>query len=249
MAEIIWGHHPVLEALSARPDQIEQIIISRKHLRRHQLIFLRAKKLGIPVVIREDLPRVKDLAVGKIVHQGVMAYVEAFRYACLEEIRAAWQRASEAPFVLLLDQITDPHNLGALIRSAEAAGVHGVIIPKHRAARVTGTVEKASAGATEHVLISRVTNLVRTINWLKEEGLWIVGAAPQAKQLLYEVDFRTPVAIVIGSEGRGLRRLVAESCDIMARIPLRGRISSLNASVAGALFLFEVVRQRLDKRS
>ncbi|HFB83368.1 MAG TPA: 23S rRNA (guanosine(2251)-2'-O)-methyltransferase RlmB [Thermodesulfatator sp.] len=245
MAEVIWGYHPVLEALSARPGEVERIVVSQRHLRRHREIINRARRLGIPLEIRAQLPPLKAPHGGKVVHQGVVAYVATYRYATLEEIRNAWQKAEEPAFVLLLDQITDPQNLGALIRSAEAAGVQGVIIPKHRSARVTATVEKASAGATEHVLVARVTNLVRTMEWLKGEGLWLVGAAPEGEKILYDLDLRGPVGIVVGSEGRGLRPLVAQSCDFLARIPMRGRLSSLNASVAGALFLFEVVRQRL----
>lgn len=177
--------------------------------------------------------------------QGVVAITpERYRYASVEKILDDAAQCNEKPFVLILDEIEDPHNLGALIRTAECAGVHGVIIPKHHSAPVNSTVVKTSAGATAHIAIAEVTNIVSTIEDLKKSSFWIVGLDESGEKLFSDVDYTSPIAIVVGNEGKGVRRLVKEHCDFLVRIPLRGKIESLNASVAGALVMFEVVRCR-----
>lgn len=181
---------------------------------------------------------------GEAAAQGVVAVVRVKRFAELDRVLSLPKERNEQGAVLLLDGIEDPHNLGALVRTAECAGVHGVVIPKHHAATVTSTVVKASAGATEHVAIVEVSNIVRTMEALKEKGYWIVGLDASGPEEYTGIDYTTPVAIVVGSEGKGIRRLVKEHCDHLVRIPLRGKIESLNASVAGALVMYEVVRQR-----
>ncbi|HXL73851.1 MAG TPA: 23S rRNA (guanosine(2251)-2'-O)-methyltransferase RlmB, partial [bacterium] len=177
-------------------------------------------------------------------HQGVIAVVDDFKYADLQDVLDTARYKNQPVFVLLLDEIEDPHNLGAIIRSADAAGVHGVVIPKNRAAEVNATVLKSSAGASEYVITVRVANINDTIKKLKEAGVWVVGTDVEATKYFYEYNYRQPVAIVIGNEGRGLRRLVKENCDELVKIPMAGKMSSLNASVASALLLFEVTRQR-----
>ena len=177
--------------------------------------------------------------------QGVVAMVSAQRFVGLDEIVKVAEERGQRGFILILDEIEDPHNLGALVRTAECAGVHGIIISKHHSASVTAAVIKASAGATEHALMAEVTNLVNTIQKLKEMEYWIVGLDGNGDKLYTEVDYTSPTALVVGNEGRGIRRLVKEHCDFLVRIPLLGKIESLNASVAGGLVMFEVVRRRM----
>ena len=174
----------------------------------------------------------------------MLALVNDYRYVEIEDILALAQRKNEPPFLLVLDEIEDPHNLGALVRTAECAGVHGVIIPKHHAASVNQTVIKTSAGATSHMPIARVTNIAQTLDELKKENIWIVGTDMQAEKKYFEHDYRGAVAVVIGSESSGMRRLVKEKCDFLVSIPMHGKIESLNASVAGGLVLFEAAKLR-----
>lgn len=178
-------------------------------------------------------------------HQGVIACAAAYAYAEVEDILSAAREKDEAPFLFLLDGIEDPHNLGAIIRTANLAGAHGVIIPKNRAVGLTATVAKASAGALNYTPVARVTNLGQTIEALKKEGLWFV-CADMAGTSMYELDLKGPVGLVIGSEGSGVGRLVKEKCDLTAAIPMRGDIDSLNASVAAGVLAYEIVRQRLN---
>jgi 23S rRNA (guanosine2251-2'-O)-methyltransferase len=182
-------------------------------------------------------------------HQGAIAVVDAFKYSDLQDLLDSANHRNEPAFILLLDEIEDPHNLGAILRSADAAGVHGAVIPKNRAVEVNATVVKSSAGAAEHVATVKVTNLNDTIKRLKDANVWVVGTDAEATKNFYDYDYRQPVALVIGNEGKGLRRLVRENCDELVRIPMAGKVSSLNASVAAALLLFEVVRQRQWKPS
>jgi 23S rRNA (guanosine2251-2'-O)-methyltransferase len=170
--------------------------------------------------------------------------VESFSYANLVDILASWRESGESGLLLVLDGVQDPHNLGALIRSAACAGAHGVIIPTDRAAQVTPAVEKASAGAVETVPVAQVTNVARTLEELKEAGFWIYGADSGVAASVFDQDFKGNVALVIGSEGEGIRPLVKKRCDLLVKIPLRGGVSSLNASVSGGILLFEAVRQR-----
>lgn len=209
---------------------------------RHIAQILReAKKAGTVVsfVKKERLDAMSE--TGR--HQGVIAEAAAGNYAEVEDILAAAKEKGEAPFVIVLDDIEDPHNLGAIIRTAECAGAHGVIIPKRRASGLTGVVSKASAGAISFVPVARVTNLVRTIEDLKKEGLWFVCADMDGTPM-YDLDLKGPVGLVIGNEGKGVSRLVKEQCDFVASIPMKGRIGSLNASVAAGVLAYEIVRQR-----
>ena len=202
----------------------------------------RAKKADAVVdyVSKERLDRMSE--TGK--HQGVIAHVAAYAYAEVEDILKRAQEKGEAPFVFLLDDIEDPHNLGAIIRTANLCGAHGVIIPKRRAVGLTATVAKASAGAISHTPVARVNNLSQTIEQLKKEGLWFV-CADMGGRTMYDLNLTGPIGVVIGAEGSGVGRLVKESCDLVAAIPMKGDIDSLNASVAAGVLAYEVVRQRI----
>ncbi|NLN17435.1 MAG: 23S rRNA (guanosine(2251)-2'-O)-methyltransferase RlmB [Firmicutes bacterium] len=233
------GRNLVMEALKSG-RKIEEICLSgTKGL--EELILL-AKKRGVPLrqVDREEL----DILMPEAPHQGVVALVESYSYASLEEIFDRAAARGEDPLILLLDSLQDPQNLGTLLRSADCGGVHGVIIPKKRAVGLTPGVVRASAGAVEYVPVVQVTNLVRTMVELKARGLWLAGAEADGQQLYYEADLTGPIGLVIGGEHRGLGRLVREHCDFILRLPLRGRLNSLNAAIAGSILIFEVLRQR-----
>ncbi|MBQ1280866.1 MAG: 23S rRNA (guanosine(2251)-2'-O)-methyltransferase RlmB [Oscillospiraceae bacterium] len=178
-------------------------------------------------------------------HQGVIAFAAAHDYATVEQILETARERGEEPLIVLCDELADPHNLGAVIRSAECAGAHGVIIPKRRSVGLTAVVGKTSAGALEYMKVARVSNLAATIRELQKKGIWVFGTAADGDRTLYESDFKGPTALVIGSEGFGMSRLVEESCDFKIRIPMKGNITSLNASAAAAILLYEAVRQRL----
>src|SRR5262249_53865801 len=178
------------------------------------------------------------------VHQGVAARLREFAYASLEDVLARAKASDRPPLVVVADGLQDPHNLGAVIRSADALGVHGVVLPKDRSVGVTATVAKASAGAVEHVSVARVTNLSRALEELKEAGLWVAAADPDGEQLLWEARLDGPLAVVVGAEGAGVRPGVLKHCDLRLRIPMGGQVGSLNASVSAALVLYEVARQR-----
>jgi 23S rRNA (guanosine2251-2'-O)-methyltransferase len=201
-----------------------------------------ARARGIPVqeVTRE---RIDQLAAG-LNHQGILAWGAARDYVELDELVSVARASSEEPLIVLLDGLEDPHNLGSILRSADAAGVHGVVIPKHRAVGLTSAVARTTAGAVEHLPVARVTNLVRAIEELKSAGLWVVGADQDAQEVYYSARLTGPLAMVIGGEGKGLSRLVRESCDFLVRLPMQGKVNSLNAGVAAALLMYEVRRQR-----
>ncbi|KUK36687.1 MAG: rRNA (guanosine2251-2-O)-methyltransferase [Clostridia bacterium] len=240
MEEMIWGRNPVLEALKAgRP--LNKIVVARGSRGSIGEILARAREEGIPVqfVMRSVIDR---LAEGKN-HQGVAAFLSPKEYTTVESIIQQAELRREDPLVAVLVGWEDPQNLGALIRSAEAAGAHGVIIQKRRAAPLTGAVAKASAGALAHLPVSRVANLSRTLRDLKEAGLWVAGADAAGELPYYEADLAGPLALVIGGEGKGLGHL-ADDCDFLVRIPMAGKTGSLNAAVAGSILLFEAVRQR-----
>lgn len=240
--ERIIGRNPVLEALRAgRP--IHKLILA-KGAQEGSIRQVRglAREQGI-LVQEVDRARLDFLAEGGV-HQGVIALVAAREYADVDDILARAKAKGEDPLILILDGLEDPHNLGSLLRSCDAAGAHGIIIPERRAAGLTPTVAKVSAGAVEYVPVARVTNLARTLEQLKEAGLWICGSDQGAKDEYSRAKLTGPLGIVIGSEGEGMHRLVAEKCDFLVRIPMRGQVNSLNAGVAGAILLFEVVRQR-----
>jgi 23S rRNA (guanosine2251-2'-O)-methyltransferase len=232
--------NPLIEAIKADPKRIIRIYVqdqcSKKSI---QAIVQEARRLGISCQFASK----KELDRMDAGHQGVVAHLSPRKFQSLDDIL----KASDNPLLLLLDGIEDPQNLGAILRTAEGAGVTGVIIPERRAAGISDAVMSASAGAVEHMSISRVTNLVRTMEALKKKGLWFVGAEGGEKKLWYEFDYTGPVGIVLGSEGKGLRPLVKKACDTILSLPLLGRISSLNVSASASVFLYEAVRQRLKK--
>lgn len=240
--EIIVGKNPVLEALKAR-HPINKIWIAKQNQTGQMKTILQlAKAQGILV---QDVPKKKlDELAGSSNHQGVVASVAAYEYAQIDDLFCLAEKRAEAPFFLLLDGIEDPHNLGAIIRTADAAGAHGVIIPKRRAAGLTQTVAKASAGALEYVPVVRVTNLAQTIDELKERGIWFFGTDASASIDYREHSYDLPLCLVIGSEGKGISRLVKEKCDVLVKIPMIGHITSLNASVAGSILMYEIFRKR-----
>ncbi len=201
-----------------------------------------AKDAGA-VVVRIDRRKLNEMSPTGA-HQGIIASVAAHEYSTIEEILANAEEKGEAPLLVICDELSDPHNLGAILRSAECAGAHGVIIPKRRSVGLTAVVGKASAGAIEYMPVARVSNLSAAIRELKERGVWIYGTAAEGASPLYKTDLTGPTAIVIGNEGVGMSRIVAESCDFKVSIPMKGKISSLNASAAAAILLYEAVRQR-----
>src|SRR5205823_6550407 len=182
------------------------------------------------------------------VHQGCIALVEERKYVTVDDILAYAIHKNAAPFLLILDAIQDVNNLGSLIRTAEAAGMHGVVLPEHRAAEVNATVVKTSAGATEHLLIAQVTNLTHAIDSLKKQNIWVVGLAGEAKTLYHQANLTGPLALVVGNEGKGISRLVREHCDLLVKLPMHGHINSLNAAVAGSIAVYEALRQRENKK-
>jgi len=240
--EYVAGKHPVLEALKAG-RAINKIFVSSQAQRSLvQPIMEEAKARGIVV---QQVEKTKlDRLVPDMQHQGVVAQAAAVAYADVDELLARAAERGEAPLIVLLDEIEDPHNLGSILRTADCTGVHGVIVPKRRSAGLTAVVAKTSAGAVEYVPVARVANLVQTMEKLKEAGLWIAGADVGAKEGFYETNLSGPLAIVIGNEGQGLSRLVKERCDFILSLPMAGQINSLNASVATGVILYEVVRQR-----
>lgn len=243
--DIIEGRNAVIEALRAgRP--IDKIFIAKgERDRTLGHIAAKARDAGIPVVEADS--RKLDAMSPYGAHQGVVAQAAVRAYCTLEDLLAVARERGEAPFLIACDEVSDPHNLGAIIRTAECAGAHGVIIPKRRSAGLTATVDKTSAGAAEHMAVARVANLPSALEALKKQGLWIYGAAAEGSAPLWKTDFTGPVCMVIGSEGDGMGRLVRECCDFTVSIPLQGRVSSLNASAAAAVLMYELVRQRTAK--
>ena len=240
----IEGRNAVTEALRAG-TALDKLYIARGETD-HTLgrIAAQARKSGVVVV--ECDRRKLDAMSETHSHQGVIAVAAAQAYAAVEDILQRAADRGEPPLVVVCDEISDPHNLGAIIRTAECAGAHGVIIPKRRSAGLTAVVAKTSAGAVSHVPVARVPNLTACLKDLKKEGLWVYGATAAGDTQLYDTDLKGPAAIVIGSEGNGMSRLVEETCDVRVSIPMRGKLNSLNASAAAAILLYEAVRQRLD---
>jgi 23S rRNA (guanosine2251-2'-O)-methyltransferase len=245
---ILAGRHPVLEALRSRARPIEEVLIDADARDRHADILALARQGGVRCS-RAPRAALTSLA-GTTHHQGVVARVAPREYADLDEVLAIPRRRGEPGLFVALDQVQDPGNVGNLLRTAEALGVHGVLVPRHQAAGLTPHVARAAAGALEYLPVARVGNLVQTLERLKQEGCWIVGAVaqggegPRAPLAPWSADFRGPVVLVLGSEGRGLRSLVARTCDVLVWIPLAGRVGSLNVAAAGAALLYEVRRQR-----
>ena len=239
----VEGRNSVLELLESEKD-INKIYVTRGEKQGSiNKIIGRAKGKGI-VLVEVDKSKLDEMSqTGN--HQGVIAIVPPFEYCEVKDILDEAKNKNEQPFILILDGIEEPHNLGAIIRTAETAGVHGVIIPKRRAASVNSTVNKVSAGAVEHMKVARVNNINDTIRYLKDNGLWIIGTDGKAENYYYEQDLTGPIALVIGSEGYGMNRLVSENCDILVKIPMMGKITSLNASVSAGIVTYEIVKQRI----
>jgi len=246
VTQIIHGAHPIYQALKAHRNPIKRIVISRRRNRKPLMEILRlAEERGISIqwADREHLTRMAKTTS----HQGILAQIDDFKYVDPSDIVDGWRDTGRKALILIVDGVEDPQNLGGLIRTANAFGVHGVVIPKDRATPVTPIVIKASVGAAFHTPIARITNIVSCLEFLKKGGVWILGAEAGAEHPIYDYDLDLDLAIVIGSEGRGIRPLVKKKCDFLASIPLRGEITSLNASVAGALLMYEVMRQRLPR--
>ena len=239
--DVVAGRNAVLELLKSDKD-INKIFVERgeKHGSINEIV---ARAREAKVVLVEVEKSKLDLYAEN--HQGVVAIVPPFNYCEIEDILEVAKEKEEDPFVLILDGIEDPHNLGAIIRTAETAGVHGIIIPKRRTAQVNSTVAKVSAGATTYVKVARVNNIVDSIRKLKDAGLWVIGTDGDADTMYYNQDLKGPLAIVIGSEGFGMGKLVKENADILIKIPMKGEITSLNASVSAGIVIYEAVRQRM----
>lgn len=244
MKELIFGINAVNEALRGQRRVFKVYAQRERQDKRLEeiLILAREKQLKLQYLEKQKMD---ELCGGR--HQGVAAEVEEYPYADLGQVlKKLKDREKKPPFLLLLDGIEDPQNLGAIIRTAECAGVDAIIIPSHKSVEVNPTVSRVSAGAAEHMAIIREKNLVNTIKFLQQEGFWVLGADAQAPKNYFDTSIPHPAALVIGGEGKGIRRLVREKCDILVKIPMFGHINSLNASVAAALLIYEVLRQRAD---
>ena len=240
--DIIVGRNPVLEAIRAG-RYIEKIYIKNAEADGSLKKVLGAAKSSKILISRVDKRKLDEMSEGEN-HQGVIALCSAHSYKSVDDILKIAEDKGEEPFVVICDKITDPHNLGAIIRTANAAGAHGVIIPKHESAGLSATVSKVSAGAVEFTPVARVTNLGNTIDSLKEKGFWVTGAAANGEKMLFDADLSGKVALVIGSEGNGISAGVLKKCDFVVSIPMKGETESLNASVAAALLMYEVMRRR-----
>jgi 23S rRNA (guanosine2251-2'-O)-methyltransferase len=241
---LIYGINSVAEALKARGRAFEYISVAReRHDLRLQRIVEECRRLGLPVrfLSRAEL----DQMAGRVAHQGVVAVSSAKQYSDVDDVVSA--KRGVYSLIVVLDGVEDPHNLGAIIRTADAAGADGLIIPERRAAGVTGTVTKASAGASAHLPIAKVTNIARTLEDLKEQNVWTVGLDERAPQTYDTVDYNMNCAVVLGAEGKGVHDLVRRKCDFLVSIPMLGKVSSLNVSVAAGVVLYEIVRQRRGK--
>lgn len=238
----IEGRNAVLEYLESGKD-INKILITKgeKHGSINKIIAIaKERKIIISELERSKLNQIAQTEN----NQGVIAIVPPYDYCEVEDILEVAKKRQQEAFILILDGIEDPHNLGSIIRTAETAGVHGIIIPKRRACGVNSTVSKVSAGAVQHMKIARVNNINETIKFLKQNDIWICGTDGQAKTYYFQQDFKMPIAIVIGSEGYGMSRLVKENCDFLVKIPMKGKITSLNASVSAGIVMYEATRQR-----
>lgn len=242
----VAGRNPVLELLKG-DKQIDKLYILKGDLKGSiQKIIGIAKDKKI-VIQQVDKVKLDSMSDGNA-HQGVVALVTGYEYSSLDEILKLSQEKGESPFIVVLDGIEDTHNLGAIIRTAESAGVHGIIIPKRRSAMVNQTVYKSSAGAVEHIKIAQVTNISQTIDDLKKVGIWIYGADADGEKPYYKTKLTGPIALLIGSEGKGISRIVKEKCDFLVKIPMKGEIGSLNASNAASILIYEIVRQANEEQ-
>ena len=244
--DVLVGRNAVTEALKSGRGINKLWIASGDREGSVSEIAALAKERGI-VVQYVERAKIESLAGGHR-HQGVLPYVAPVPYAELDDILKAAEEKGEAPFLVLLDELEDPHNLGALLRTADATGVHGILIPKRRSVSLNATVAKTSAGAVEYVPVARIGNIAQTLKKLKEKGFWVAGADMDGEKAYYEADLTGPLVLVVGSEGRGMSRLTKEACDFIVSMPMVGRINSLNASVAGSILMYESMRQRLQKK-
>ncbi|HZH93395.1 MAG TPA: 23S rRNA (guanosine(2251)-2'-O)-methyltransferase RlmB [Tissierellaceae bacterium] len=240
----VSGRNPVMELLKS-DKQVDKLYVLKGELKGSiNKIMGKAKDMGI-VIQQVDKNKLDSMAEGNA-HQGVVALVTGYEYSEVVDMLQLAKTRNESPFILVLDGIEDTHNLGAIIRTAECAGVHGVVIPKRRAAMVNQTVYKSSAGAVEHMKVAQVGNITQTIEDLKKEGLWIYGADMDGEKEYFRTDLKGAIALVIGNEGKGLSRLVKEKCDVLVNIPMTGKVGSLNASNAASILIYEVVRQSYE---
>jgi 23S rRNA (guanosine2251-2'-O)-methyltransferase len=239
--EYIIGRNPVLEALRSERDINKIWIAEGSQKGQMQQIIGIAKERQ---VLTQFVPKKKIDQMSDGIHQGVIAQVAAYTYAELDDLFTRAEERNEPPFFILLDEIEDPHNLGSIMRTADAAGAHGIIIPKRRAVGLTATVAKASTGAIEYIPVARVTNMARAIEEIKERGVWIVGTDAKGTDDYRNMDGNMPIGLVIGSEGKGMGRLIKDKCDFLIRLPMAGKVTSLNASVAASLLMYEVYRKR-----
>lgn len=239
--EWIVGKNPITEALRSGRSINKLFIADHINAKATQQIQTLAKENGV-IIKRVPKRKIDQLVEGN--HQGMAASVAAYDYATIDDLFSIAEERSEHPFFLLLDEIEDPHNLGSILRTADAVGAHGVIIPKRRSVGLTATVAKTSAGAIEYVRVARVTNMAQTVDLLKERNVWVVGTEAEASQDYRELDGSIPIALVIGNEGKGMSRLVREKCDWTIRLAMKGQVSSLNASVAASLLMYEIYRKR-----
>ncbi|UZE96895.1 23S rRNA (guanosine(2251)-2'-O)-methyltransferase RlmB [Alkalimarinus alittae] len=240
--QTVFGLHAVSALLEKDPEKIKRLLVLRgRKDKRLESLLVAARKAGVSI---ENIERhqLDKIVAGN--HQGVIAECDSIAEMDEGDLETLLQALTEKPFLLVLDGVTDPHNLGACLRSADAAGVHAVIAPKDKSAPLNGVARKVACGAAEHVPYIKVTNLARTLKWLKQYGIWLVGAAGETEQTIYENDFNGAIALIMGAEGKGLRRLTKEHCDGLVKIPMAGSVSSLNVSVATGICLFEAVRQR-----
>lgn len=242
MSEKLAGINSITEALRGRRKIHKIYVQNGKANQRLEELLALARKKGV-FVQTVDKERLNQMyRTGN--HQGIVATVESFTYSSIEEILEKAALAGAPPLILILDGIEDPQNLGSIIRTSDCAGVHGIILPRHSSSEINDTVTRVAAGAIEHVLIARETNLVNEIKKLKEAGLWVVGSEMNADQVYFSTAIPSPTALVVGGEGRGVRRLVREHCDLVVKIPMYGHIASLNAAVAASLLIYETLRQR-----
>ncbi len=243
--DLIEGRNAVIEALRA-DRTIEQILVASGDVSGSINIVLglaKEKKIVIKHVDRRKLDQLSETGA----HQGVIAQVTPYKYWDIDDMIKYAEEKGEDPFIIILDEIEDPHNFGSIVRTAETCGAHGIIIPKRRNVGVTPTVYKSSAGAVEHMKIAKVTNINSTIDKLKEKGIWVYGADMEGNNYCFEANFKGPIALIIGGEGKGILKLTKNKCDVLVKIPMVGSISSLNASVAGGILMYEILKQRFKK--
>ncbi|MFN4196396.1 MAG: 23S rRNA (guanosine(2251)-2'-O)-methyltransferase RlmB [Caldimicrobium sp.] len=246
MSKVIWGINPVLEVLKTQPQLIEEIIFEKKTLSGKKFQILeKAKKLNIPVKIYTKEPFCPPKVSKEANTQGIVAYLKEFYYASLEEIEENWLKKQELPLVVALDEVMDPQNVGSILRVSDALGAHGLILQKHRACDITPTVIKVSSGSAFHLPIVQVKNLKEAIKFFSKKGLWIIGLSHKAEKPIFEIDLKVPLLIIAGNEAKGIRPSILEKCDFLVKIPMVGKIESLNVAQATAIALYEVLRQRI----